>query len=91
MPDQPTRLAPIMLRCETTVNGQTVTAQDTVSRHIWDECEEEYREYLRAHLRAKLGAFIMERLAPEVTVHEEGPVGEELWARLIDGHPTTED
>jgi len=83
MPDQPARRAPIMLRCETTVNGQTVMAQETVSRRLWDECEEEYRDYLRTQLRAKLGAIIMERLAPEVTAHEEGPVGEELWARLI--------
>jgi hypothetical protein len=83
MTDQPGPLAPVVLRAELTIGDFHAMAQQQVGGRAWAECDEDYREFLRAKVRRALGEILIEHLAPAVTAHHESPVGEELWRRAM--------
>ncbi len=87
MTEQPAPRAPVILRAELTVNGRRLGVQECVGGRTWAECDEEYREFLRAKVRRALGDLVIEHLAPAVTAHHESPVGEELWRRAMAEQP----
>lgn len=87
MTEQPEPLAPVILRAELIVNGRRLGVQECVGGRTWAECDEEYREFLRAKVRRSLGEMLIERLAPDVTAHHESSVGEELWRRAMAEQP----
>ncbi|GGS81827.1 hypothetical protein [Streptomyces griseoviridis] len=82
MPDP---LAPVALRVEVEINGQTYGQQWAVPRREWEAIQQD--EKLRATyenmLRAHLGAAVMEQLQPPVTVHMPTELDEAVMQRTV--------
>lgn len=72
--------APVVLRCRIIIDGQAHTAQEALSPDVWALLTEPERAAIKGALRDRLGAAVMARLDPPVTVHEPGPA--EAAARL---------
>lgn len=81
MTDTTTR-APVLLQCRTRLpDGTLLIVQQTVPRDVWDAETDAFRDMLKSSVRSRLGAKLIEHLAPEVKVHLPDAV-EDLM-----GHP----
>lgn len=77
-----TTRAPVRLQCSTTLpDGRKLTVQQPVPREVWDNETDTFRDAIKVALRSRLGARLMQELAPEVKVHLPDAV-EDLM-----GHP----
>ena len=61
--------APVILRCETTINGRAYVAQQLVPRRNWDQAGEDYRDFVKAELRRTLAERLVTELDPPIVVH----------------------
>jgi hypothetical protein len=79
-------LAPVTLRSEIDINGQTYAYQASMPRRDWEAMERDpklrttYENILRSHL----GAAVMERLQPPVTVHMPSALDEAVMQRAVE-------
>lgn len=67
----PNGWAPVMLRCETQINGRTVSAQQSIPQRTWDAVQHDpaIRTEIERSLRLTLAHAIVHELNPTITVH----------------------
>jgi len=82
----PEPLAPVTLRAEIDINGQTYAYQQAIPRRDWDVIarDPKLRPTVENMLRARLGAAVMERLQPPVTVQLPSELDEAVMQRAAE-------
>jgi hypothetical protein len=78
--------APVTLRAEVDINGTTYAYQSTCPARDWEAIERDpkLRSTYENMLRARLGAAVMERLQPPVTVHMPSELDEAVMQRAVE-------
>ncbi|MFJ4649492.1 hypothetical protein ACIP6Q_39160 [Streptomyces bobili] len=79
-------LAPVTLRAEVEINGQTYAYQQSMPRPEWEAIERDPQLHttVKNMLLARLGAAVMDRLQPPVTVHMPTKMDEAVTQRAAE-------